>query len=474
MTDIFGPGLGAGNVVTVRPADARVIGASDTFAKNCSTPTAQDGTAILAEVFNQIIANLRAVVRGRGITENNADDNMLLKAVQSVAPPYAVDTGAANALVVDVAKPGFAIGAGTEIDVKLLNNVTGATTIDVKNSAVDLGTFNIVRADGSALNPGDLVAGQVAALFFDGAQFQVTRAGLAKSAVITPTILSANTNDYAPTSLAIARRLRISSSAAVNLTGLTGGSDARDLDLENVGSFAITLTAQDAGSAAANRFASPQVLRPNGLVRLVYDGTLARWVIGGSSPPPPTMQVLNSGSSATYTTPAGCTLLEVRAVGGGGGGSSGGNGGTTSFNSVTAVGGSQGGTHSGLTVGAGGAGGTGGSGAANLRLPGAHGAEGGPGTGNSSGMGGMGGGTPFGGAGAPGLGGFAAVANSGSGGGGSSISPAGFGNSGDGGGGAGEYFELIIGSPAATYTYTVGAGGGNGAAGRIVVKEFYN
>ena len=56
-----------------------------------------------------------------------------------------------------------------------------------------------------------------------------------------------------------------------------------------------------------------------------------------------------------------------------------------------------------------------------------------------------------------------------------------------GGGGSGEYVELIISNPSATYTYTVGAGGaagigtgagattgGAGATGFITVEEAYN
>lgn len=52
------------------------------------------------------------------------------------------------------------------------------------------------------------------------------------------------------------------------------------------------------------------------------------------------------------------------------------------------------------------------------------------------------------------------------------------------GGGAGGYVEKLITSPAATYTYTVGAvanggaagtyAGGNGAAGIIIIDEFYD
>jgi hypothetical protein len=53
------------------------------------------------------------------------------------------------------------------------------------------------------------------------------------------------------------------------------------------------------------------------------------------------------------------------------------------------------------------------------------------------------------------------------------------------GGGSGEYVELIINAPSATYTYTIGAGGaggatgiagavgGNGGSGIIIVDEYY-
>jgi hypothetical protein len=51
------------------------------------------------------------------------------------------------------------------------------------------------------------------------------------------------------------------------------------------------------------------------------------------------------------------------------------------------------------------------------------------------------------------------------------------------GGGAGEYAEIFIGSPSATYSYAVGAGGtkgdgasadgGSGGSGIIIVEEYY-
>jgi len=98
--------------------------------------------------------------------------------------------------------------------------------------------------------------------------------------IITPTQLTANTNNYAPTGGIGSHKMRISSNAAINLTGLTGGADGREIILTNIGTFAITLV-HDATSIAANRFYCPNnanlSLRPNGSVALWYDGTSSRW-----------------------------------------------------------------------------------------------------------------------------------------------------------------------------------------------------
>lgn len=211
-----------------------------------------------------------------------------------------------------------------------------------------------------------------------------------------------------------------------------------------------------------------------------------------------TRQVLTSGTSATYTTPTGARQLRIRvkAGGGGGGGSgsdtaatSGGTGGTSSFNSIDAAGGS-GGTAASGGVALPGAGGTGGSGSASFRIPGAPGSGSGAmyaSSTNAYGVSGSGGGS---GGGYQNVGaGQAGVANSGGGGSGASTASLAFASvSGwefGGAGGEGETFELIINSPSATYTYTVGAGGtaggagasgsagGAGGTGLIVVDEFY-
>lgn len=103
----------------------------------------------------------------------------------------------------------------------------------------------------------------------------------ALTGVITPTQIGANQNNYAPTGIGTASTLRVSASGAFNITGITGGSIGRLLLLENVGSFNITLTHDDASSTAANRFLLPGgasvVIAPNKSAAISYDATSGRW-----------------------------------------------------------------------------------------------------------------------------------------------------------------------------------------------------
>jgi hypothetical protein len=213
------------------------------------------------------------------------------------------------------------------------------------------------------------------------------------------------------------------------------------------------------------------------------DGTNLKLISKKASP---TITVLTTGTAATYTTPIGASRLWVRIVGGGGGGSaqntnSGNNGTASSFagGSVTLT--ANGGT-GGQVSSNGGPGGTASGGDVNVQ-----GQAGGPVIGstdaNVAPSGAQGGNSAFGGGAAGGnlnVAGTNASANSGGGGGG-----AGGNNSANNGsgGGAGGYSEKLIVGPSATYTYTIGSkgtgasaggvAGGDGAAGVIIIHEFY-
>ncbi len=395
-----------------------------------------------------------------------------------------VSTGT-NAIILSSLTPsGFSLTAGRSVSFIAAFANSGPTTLNVNG----LGAKNVNRMTPTGEQPctgGEIQSSNIVTVLYDGTEFQI----------LTPT---AQFGGYG-------NQTTIAAAGTVDL-GTVGSHNAFVSGSATITSF---------GSSASTTYPFYNVIF-SGVCTLVNSSTLfcpgaadlvtanmdtailayagaGIWFIfyyqRAASPPyrrkAPTYQVLTSGSSATYTTPSPTpTYLKIRAVGGGGGGgtaaggATSGTGGTTSFNSITAVGGAFGAIMQAAAGGqAGGAGGTGGVGTANLRIAGQSGGSamsvGGAST--DGGGGGAGGGTPFGGGG-PANGIEAPAANTGAGGGGLQGSVPGRG--GAGGGGGGEYFELIIDNPAATYTYTVGAGGTSssiaGAAGRIIVEEFYN
>lgn len=101
----------------------------------------------------------------------------------------------------------------------------------------------------------------------------------------TPAQITADTNNYAPTNLSLAAVLRLSTDAAHNITGLTGGAAGRLIFVENVGAFDFTLKAASGSSTAANRFdlTADVVLVPSSSLLLRYDGTSLRWRAVGSA-----------------------------------------------------------------------------------------------------------------------------------------------------------------------------------------------
>lgn len=109
--------------------------------------------------------------------------------------------------------------------------------------------------------------------------------------VITPTQLSANTDNWNPPGLARADVIRASTDASRNLTGIVAPVVDRLLILDNIGANDLVLV-HNATSTAANRFLCPgdadMTLTPDTDVWLQYDLASARWrIIGGTAGTPP-------------------------------------------------------------------------------------------------------------------------------------------------------------------------------------------
>ena len=107
--------------------------------------------------------------------------------------------------------------------------------------------------------------------------------------IFTPTTISSSQNNYNPTGLAWADKLRLSSSSSVNITGLDATSwvtnkVARELVLTNIGSNLITLVHQSGSSTHKFFFVGllNLVLGPGSSVSLYFDPTSSFWRPAGS------------------------------------------------------------------------------------------------------------------------------------------------------------------------------------------------
>ena len=85
-------------------------------------------------------------------------------------PVYGVDNGTANHVIMPRVSPNIThVKFGTIVYAQISTTNTGASDIKLRG----FGPFNIIRTTGAALKAGDLIAGGVAHMFFDGWQFQL-------------------------------------------------------------------------------------------------------------------------------------------------------------------------------------------------------------------------------------------------------------------------------------------------------------
>ncbi len=122
-----------------------------------------------------------------------------------------------------------------------------------------------------------------------GAKLDVNK-NIHYTGVISPTQLSSDQNNYAPTNWATSNVIRLDGDSSFRtITGIGDGStqtNGQTIRLRNIGSNTILLANQNTSSTAANRFdfdGYDVPVFPKREVEIIYDGTLSRWVL--SSPP---------------------------------------------------------------------------------------------------------------------------------------------------------------------------------------------
>ncbi len=397
MTDLFGPGAyGAARAAASRPSftPANGGGDPDTFAKDCSSQTARDGTEWRASLLNALIIQMRGAVRKSGAPESNLDDSLLARALRGKNLRYAVAGGTADAMTatLDPAPTAGEIGAGFYLWVLSPGaNAGGSPTIAINGAAA----LNIVDQNGGGLRAGDTrgvillhMDGTSARLINIDAIMRAERQNLATYGGFTPSISDTALMTRAVRGGVLTYFGTGGSSTAYTVTQLlafTGLSELKagftlsllvhtpnttaspTLNVDAVG--AKNLLDSDGNSLAIGDF--------QGMCKVVYDGTSFRVTtfsrLGIRRLAKATTTVVFSGAGTTnWTVPAGVYQINARAIsaGGGGGGSpgggygSGGGGGADAFKSIAVTPGDV----IAMTRGAGGAGGTG---------PGVDGADGG-------------------------------------------------------------------------------------------------
>lgn len=135
---------------------------------------------------------------------------------------------------------------------------------------------------------------------------------------ISPASIGASQNNYAPAGHDTASVLRLTASAAYNITGLAGGADGRVLTLFNIGTNTITLKAEDAASTAANRFdiGSDIAIGADRSAVLVYDSTSSRWRAAARPGGPTCTRRSNSCSNNPTACAVSCLAGEIVTGGG--------------------------------------------------------------------------------------------------------------------------------------------------------------
>lgn len=165
------------------PADANYPEGSF---KNDAVPGDLSGTPLEKDWCNDFQGLLQKLLNYAGITPSGNPDTVvasdywdaLTKRINSFSQ-YLVDSGAADAYVVGGDPAYTAYATGMKLRVKIANTNTGASTINVDS----LGAKNIVKYVSTPLAAGDLPAGTIVEMQYDGTNFQLVAGPVKKVSI---------------------------------------------------------------------------------------------------------------------------------------------------------------------------------------------------------------------------------------------------------------------------------------------------
>jgi len=100
------------------------------------------------------------------------------------------------------------------------------------------------------------------------------------ASVISPSQITSNQNDYAPTGWSSATIVRLSFDSGIDgITGFSAGSNGDIKELLNVGTQPGYLLGESTASSAANRISKTEILAPKCRIRIMYSTDASRWLV---------------------------------------------------------------------------------------------------------------------------------------------------------------------------------------------------
>lgn len=232
-----------------------------------NSSTGVPATVFDADAANAIQEELCYVIEQSGATLSKTDRTQLLTAIkyfnQNSTANYAASTTAANTYTATLTPAIASYVTGCVYYIKFTNANTGAATLNLNS----IGAKNIKRIDGSALNAGDIAAGMIAILSYDGTNLQLLNAGT------SPSVIQNNQYSYvADTGAANAYVMTLSPAPTAYTAGLTIYMKAANA---NTGAATINVNSLGVKNIKLANGSDPHAnaILTGGLYRLSYDGT---------------------------------------------------------------------------------------------------------------------------------------------------------------------------------------------------------
>ncbi len=218
------------------------------------------GTGLAATVpgqdwFNAVQEELMAIIEAAGLTPDKTDTTQVLQAITQLNNLYAADTGEANAYVAEYTPELEAHVTGMPLRFKAAHANTGASTFNPGPGAIA-----IKRQDGGALQAGDIPAGGMITVAYDGTYYQML------SFPVTTFYYAADNGDADVYTVAFSPAL------TAHVVGLPLMFKAK-----NANTGASTINVNSIGAVAIKRADGSALLAGDipagGLMVVAYDGT---------------------------------------------------------------------------------------------------------------------------------------------------------------------------------------------------------